>query len=95
MPKPFFCTDELCKGCKRVFSRVDTGGREKGFCFGITTPEGREEYTVPSFDRYRFCLKHLSMRKLPISNLFQLNMNEVEVQEFIKGLSQLLQVSRS
>lgn len=94
MTRPFFCSDELCKGCERVFSLVDAGGREKGFCFGITNPEGRKAHITPSSDKFRFCLKHPPLRKLPVKNLFQLNMEEMEVKVLINGFIRLLQTNR-
>jgi len=94
MPRPFFCCDELCKGCKRIYSLVDAGGREKGFCFGITNPESKKANNIPPSDRFRFCLKHLPLKKLPVKHLFQLNMEEIEVKELIKGFDKLLRQNK-
>lgn len=82
--------EELCKGCERKFHRIDAGGRDKFFCFGLATPEGREVHNIPDYDNLRFCIKHPPLKKLPVKNLFQLNMNETEVRVLIEGLSRLL-----
>lgn len=96
MNKPFFHNEKLCKGCQRVGSITDVGGRrDKWFCFGITTPESRKAHDIPSYDNLRFCVKHPPLSKLPVKNLFQLNMNEVEVKELIDRFSRLLQSSKA
>lgn len=95
MSKSFFHNEKLCKGCRRKYYTVDKGGRkDKWFCFGIVTSEGREAYKIPYFDILRFCVKHPPAEKLPVENVFQLNMYDGEVKELIKGFSRLLNVKK-
>ena len=88
MSKPY--SEILCKGCERKFRRTDAGGRDKWLCFGVTTRKGREEHSIPKFDNLRFCIKHPPLKKLPLRNIFQLNMTRSEAELFGNGLRALL-----
>jgi len=89
MSKPY--SEILCKGCERKFRRTDAGGRDKWLCFGVTTRKGREKHTIPEFDNLRLCIKHQKpLKKLPVKNLCQLNITEIEAKVLITGLTQLL-----
>lgn len=94
MSNPFFHNEKLCKGCRRKYHKVDKGGRDKWICFGITTPEGRTMHNIPDIDKWRFCVKHPPVEKLPVENVFQLNMHEGEVKVLIEGFSRLLNVEK-
>lgn len=65
----------------------DAGGRDKWFCFGITTSERRKMKSIPDSDNLRFCV-HGSFE--PVKEYFQLNMEEKEVKEIIRCLQELL-----
>lgn len=82
--------DELCKGCERKFRIADAGGRDKWFCFGVTSFDGRKAHNIPDFDKLRLCIKHPPLHELPVENLFQLNISETEAEVLIKGLFRLL-----
>jgi len=82
--------DSLCKGCERRFRRVDSKGRDKFFCFGVTTSEGRAAYGIKDYDNLRLCVRHPPLQKLPVKDLFQLNMSKTDVRVLIAGLSRLL-----
>jgi len=92
MSKPY--NDELCKGCQRRFRRTDAGGRDKWFCFGITSREGRKANNIPDSDELRLCIKHPPPKKLPVEHLFQLNINEMEAEVLKNGLEELIRTAR-
>ena len=95
MSKPFFHDEELCKGCSRKDYIVDAGGRkDKWVCFGMTTLRAMKTHNIPYFDNLRLCVKHPPLRKLPVENVFQLNMSKAEVKGLIKGFSRLLNADK-
>ena len=93
MSEPY--NQELCKGCERRFRRTDAGGRDKWFCFGLTSCEGRKAYNIPDFDKFRLCIKHPPLHKLPVENLFQLNITEMEAEVLKNGLEELIRITKN
>jgi len=93
MSKPY--NDELCRGCQRRFRRTDAGGRDKWFCFGVTTNEGRKGHNIPDFDKLRLCIKHPPLYKLPVEHLFQLNITQMEAEILKNGLEELIKTTKS
>lgn len=86
--KPFAYTEELCRECDRKYST--SYERAKWLCFGITAFENRRKSGIPEFDNLRLCVKHPPARELSVKGLSQLNLNERDVKELIKGFHQLL-----
>jgi hypothetical protein len=93
MSKP--CNEELCRGCGRRFRKTDAGGRDKWLCFGMTSCEGRKANNIPDSDKLRLCIKHPPLKKLPVENLFQLNINEVEAEVLKDGLEELVRITKN
>jgi hypothetical protein len=93
MSKPY--NEELCRGCERRFRRTDAGGRDKWLCFGITSCEGRTANNIPDSDKLRLCIKHPPPKKLPVENLFQLNINEMEAEVLKNGLEKLIRITKN
>lgn len=94
MSKPY--NEELCRGCERRFRRTDAGGRDKWFCFGVTSYEGRKAYNIKYFDKLRLCIKHPPLpHKLPVEHLFQLNITEMEAEVLKNGLEELIRITKN
>lgn len=78
---------KYCQDCVYNDLVSDAGGRDKWFCFGITSAEQGKLKNIPDLDIFRFCV-HGSFE--PVRKYFQLNMNEQEVKKIVERLGQLL-----
>jgi hypothetical protein len=61
----------------------------------IASCEGRKANDIPDSDNLRLCTKHPPPHKLPVENLFQLNITEMEAEVLKNGLEELVRITKN
>lgn len=83
-------------GTSVAINETDAGGRDKWFCFGVTSYEGRKACNIKDFDKLGLCIKHPPLpHKLPVEHLFQLNITEMEAEVLKNGLEELIRITKN